>query len=161
MSAADTTAQDVENRRRLAEAVRARRLELRLSVRAAATQTGVARDTWIGLEEATRRTAETNYAGIERTLQWEPGSVLAILESRDPTTKDAGGERLLLTGSYSQSTPIREVHPADAAIIRIMHNPDITDEQKARIVRAVIAEQQRVGERYADELIAQARSEKP
>nr|WP_221374321.1 hypothetical protein [Actinoplanes polyasparticus] len=152
MSAADTTPQDADNRRRLADAVRTRRLELGLSVRAAAAQTRVARDTWIGLEEATRRTAETNYAGIEDTLQWARGAIRIILDGGEP-----------VTASPAESAPKRGTFishdSADTTLIRIMNDPSLTDAQKAKIVRAVIIEQQRVGEQYADELIAQARAE--
>jgi hypothetical protein len=150
VSATDTT-QDAENRRRLAAAVRARRLELGTSVRAAAAQTGVARDTWIGLEEATRRTAETNYAAIEDTLQWARGSIRLILD---------GGEPVEATPAETQDRKVfigfDSTNPGDAALIRIMNNPDLTNEAKARIVRAVISEQERFAERRADELIRQA-----
>ncbi|MGK5681627.1 hypothetical protein [Actinoplanes sp. URMC 104] len=154
MSPADTT--DIDQRRRLAAAVRARRLELGISVRAAATQTAIARDTWIGLEEATRRTAKTAYATIERTLQWAPGSIYAILDGGDaqplsPTASATGESSTALATSPAPEPP----HPADTALIRVMRNPDLTDQQKARIIRAVIAEQQRFADQRAEELIRQ------
>lgn len=167
VSAAAPTTQDAERRRRLAEQVRARRLELGISVRAAATQAGVARDTWIGLEEATRRTAETSYAAIEKTLQWETGSISAVLAGGEPTpvTEDPPGPAMQLktTGSMRLSTPIRPIseHPGDAALIRVMNNPDLTNAEKAKIVRAVISEQERFAERRAAELIEQALGERP
>lgn len=69
----------------LARKVRARRVELGLSVRAAALAAEMDRNTWSYLEDGSKRTAEFKYAGIERALQWEPGSVTAILDGREPT----------------------------------------------------------------------------
>ncbi len=150
-----TSADDQQQRTRLADVVRARRTELRTSVRAAAKQAGIARDTWIGLEEATRRTAEINYAGIEDTLQWARGSIQLILD---------GGEPVPVTADEAAATAARHpatgtAQPGDAALIRIMRSPDLSDDQKARIVRALIADQERYAEQRADELIAQARGE--
>jgi transcriptional regulator with XRE-family HTH domain len=69
----------------LARRVRARRVELGLSVRAAAQAAEMDRNTWSYLEDGTKKTAEFKYAGIERALQWEPGSVTAVLEGGEPT----------------------------------------------------------------------------
>ncbi|WP_146755545.1 transcriptional regulator [Micromonospora saelicesensis] len=76
----------------LARKVRARRVELGLSVRAAAQAAEMDRNTWSYLEDGSKKTAEFKYAGIERALQWEPGSVTAILDGRDPTPVTAPSE---------------------------------------------------------------------
>lgn len=145
---------DVEARARLGRLAKDRRLELRISVRAAATRAHVARDTWTGLEEATRRTAETNYAGIEQTLRWTPGSVARVLAGGEPAempTKDAPQ-----TAAQLSAPAARTEGTSDEALIRVMRSPDIDDATKAKIMRLLIAEQQRFErERLArvDELI--------
>lgn len=45
--------------------------------------------TWQSLERGTRVTRDSSYAGIERTLQWAPGSIETILDGGEPTP--AGG----------------------------------------------------------------------
>jgi hypothetical protein len=50
------------------------------------------RNTWSYLEDGSKKTAEFKYAGIERALQWEPGSVTAILDGREPTPVTAPSE---------------------------------------------------------------------
>lgn len=79
---------DSDPRRRLAEAIRKRRLRLGLSVREAAKRAGVAQNTWAGAEKGTQRTAEYNYAGLERTLMWAQGSVDELLAGGEPTELD-------------------------------------------------------------------------
>jgi hypothetical protein len=65
---------------RLPRAVKERRLYLRLSVRAAAKLAGIDRGTWMALEEGSRKTQDSNYAGIEMALQWPPGQIVKILK---------------------------------------------------------------------------------
>ncbi|MEV5211420.1 hypothetical protein AB0K35_28490 [Micromonospora sp. NPDC053740] len=65
--------------------MRERRERLGLTVNTAAEQAGIARGTWINLEADARKTLPHNYAGIERTLQWAPGSIRDILGGGQPT----------------------------------------------------------------------------
>lgn len=73
------------SRERLGELASRRRRELGLSVSAAARAAHIDRATWAGMERSGRRTEAYNYAGIERALAWEPGSVDQILAGGEPT----------------------------------------------------------------------------
>jgi transcriptional regulator with XRE-family HTH domain len=77
-------------RRRLGELVLVRRKELGFSLREVARRSGLMRPTWTGLEQGTRRTAEYNFAAIERTLEWGQGSVDRILRGESPTLSTVG-----------------------------------------------------------------------
>lgn len=70
---------------RLARRVRQRRMELGLSVRAAAKVAGIDRDTWSKLEDGTRATQDRNYNAIERTLEWPQGEIDSILKQQNVT----------------------------------------------------------------------------
>lgn len=113
-------------RRRLAVYIENRRIERTLSVRAAAELAGVARNTWTGIEDASRKTADSNYAGIERALLWAPGSILRILNGEEPIlikpAADPASER-------------------DEAIARVMTSA-ISDAKKKEIVELLIAERE-------------------
>lgn len=74
-----------QQRTRLGQLVEQRRKTLGLSLSAAARAAGVNRATWVGIERLTRRTAEYNYAVIERVLGWAAGSVDTILTGGEPT----------------------------------------------------------------------------
>ncbi len=121
-----TTTDETANRNRLAELVTLRRRELDLSVRAAADIAGIARNTWIGVEDGSRRTADNNYGGIERALKWQTGSIAAVLAGGIPTP-------------LGTQTPPAEPRPgiANAALIRVMHS-DMPDEQKAAVMEVLI-----------------------
>lgn len=71
---------------RLGRAVAERRLELGLSVRAAAMIAEINRATWGTLEEGDRRLSRHLWKGVEGALNWAPGSVSRILAGGDPTT---------------------------------------------------------------------------
>lgn len=73
-------ASDEEARARLGRAVKLRRTEIGLSLRRAALSSGIARNTWKGLEEGTRATQDQHYGAIERTLLWPAGEMLRIWE---------------------------------------------------------------------------------
>jgi transcriptional regulator with XRE-family HTH domain len=77
------------NRQRLGLLVVARRKELGLSIREAARRAGVMRPTWTGLEEGSRRTADYNFAAMERTLRWSTGSIEAVLAGGEPAVSDS------------------------------------------------------------------------
>lgn len=69
----------------LAEAVAQRRLELGLSIRAAADRAGVDRATWATIENGTSRLSRHRWSALERALLWEPGSVTAVVGGGAPT----------------------------------------------------------------------------
>ena len=73
------------DRTRLGQRIADRRRELGLSVSAAARLAQINRATWTGTETASRRTEEYVYGGIERALQWAPGSIAATLAGGNPT----------------------------------------------------------------------------
>lgn len=68
----------------LAETVRARRRDLRLSKEEAARRGGMSVKTWTSVEIG-REVRDTTYVGTEDALKWERGSVAAILDGGDPT----------------------------------------------------------------------------
>lgn len=74
---------------RLAEAVRARRLALRLAIKEAASLASISKDTWMRVENA-EPVRDTTYAKIEATLGWEPGSIGNILDGKEPTLVGPG-----------------------------------------------------------------------
>ena len=73
------------DRERLGRQVAQRRTHLGLSVSAAARIAQIDRGTWTGIEKAARMTEAYNYAGIERALNWSPGSIAATLAGGNPT----------------------------------------------------------------------------
>lgn len=84
----------VEPRARLAQAIRSRRQQLRLTQSEAAIRAGVMRNTWIGAESGGRATQGRHYAGIETALGWASGSIDAILAGGDPAPGDPLPEAL-------------------------------------------------------------------
>lgn len=70
---------------RLGRVVADRRLELGLSVRAAATRAGINRATWGTLEEGDRRLSKHLWTAVEEALSWEPGSIDRIITGGNPT----------------------------------------------------------------------------
>lgn len=142
------------NRQRLADHVKNRRLSLSLSVRAAAERAGMARNTWTSLEDSTRRTAETAYAGIERALAWETGSVRAILDGGEPTPAIAVHDVAVVVTRPKRNITSADIETdgTDDVLIRIMKS-DLPDADKARIVRTLLDDQRRFAQQRADELI--------
>lgn len=86
---------------RLAQIVKARRVELGLSVRDIAKQAVIDRQTWTNLEAAARTLRTTNWSKVERVLGWGPGSIAAILDGGEPTYP-----RLHLTMDFGALSPI-------------------------------------------------------
>lgn len=78
------------DRERLGQQVALRRTQLGLSVSAAARIAQIDRGTWAGVEKAVRLTEQYNFAGIERALQWAPGSIAATLAGGNPTPQQDG-----------------------------------------------------------------------
>jgi hypothetical protein len=75
---------------RLAELVAARRAKLRLSKDGAAAKARISRITWRKVEDG-RAVRDTMYAAAEEALEWEPGSVAAILRGGEPTVVTDSG----------------------------------------------------------------------
>lgn len=69
----------------LSTTVRDRRLELGLSARTASARAGINRATWASLEANTNRLSRHLWSAVETTLQWQPGSIEAVLAGGDPT----------------------------------------------------------------------------
>lgn len=89
-----------DQHRRLGELIRKRRLQLGLSMRAAAIAAGVNRTTWATAETGGRRTTEHLLPGIERTLRWAPGSIDLVLAGGNPV--DQTGNRSAYLVIYDQ-----------------------------------------------------------
>lgn len=73
------------DRERLARIVKRERTSRGLSVREAARLAGVDRDTWTGVENATRLTRDGKAALMEPVVGMGPGSFEAVLAGGDPT----------------------------------------------------------------------------
>jgi DNA-binding XRE family transcriptional regulator len=76
---------------RLAARVKAHRLELFPSRKAAADTAGISKDTWQRVEEG-QEVRENTYAKIDRVLGWAIGSCIAITEGGEPTLVDADAD---------------------------------------------------------------------
>ncbi|MFE9432414.1 helix-turn-helix domain-containing protein [Streptomyces sp. NPDC006640] len=73
---------------RLAHLVRQRRLELKLGIEPAARLAGMSKDTWKKVEAAREDVRATSYTGIERALQWAPGSCTRVIEGGEPVISE-------------------------------------------------------------------------
>jgi transcriptional regulator with XRE-family HTH domain len=71
----------------LGEWISRRREELGTSQSAAARAAKIARSTWVNWEKDNKTPERFNYVRIETILDWEPGSVQAVLEGRDPVAR--------------------------------------------------------------------------
>jgi transcriptional regulator with XRE-family HTH domain len=131
MSSRDATAEDPQSQHRLAQLVRERRTQLGLSVRAAADRSGIARGTWIALEEGTRRTADRNYAAIERTLRWATGSAQQVADGGEPTPLAETAEPADYTAPGTTER--------DEALLKVLRS-DLPEDKKEQIIRLLIAE---------------------
>jgi transcriptional regulator with XRE-family HTH domain len=111
----------------LSQRVVARRVELDLSRAELAEAAGLALRTLGDIESARRfRYDRTTLAKLEKGLEWPPGLITQILQPR-----------------RSSMPPRREERTdADGALERVMRSPDLTDAQKAQIVRLLIAERE-------------------
>src|SRR5262245_44782522 len=93
-----------ERRSDLARAVRDRRLELGLSLRAAGPAAGMKRVAWAELENGDHRLGQRFWAGLERALAWAPGSVAAILAGGEPTVATNAHARVAIgTGTANDA----------------------------------------------------------
>ena len=138
----------------LAEHILNRRIQLGYYKRPAfAEASGISLRTLSDLENARRENYDRNtVAAIEHTLRWAPGSINAILEGGEPTDATADPT------PPSAAPTARAASAGDEALIRVMRSPDLTDTQKAAIVRTLIAEQDEFARKRADTLIREALS---
>lgn len=103
---------------RLATRVRARRVELGLSLAALAERAGVSKGTARRVEEG-QPIRDTNYAKIDASLGWAPGSCVATRDGGIPAP-DLGGEGLKVI-----KEPIDEEGIGDAFMIVAVKNSDL------------------------------------
>ncbi|MFI8300048.1 helix-turn-helix domain-containing protein [Streptomyces nigra] len=75
---------------RLAQRVKAHRLELYRSRLAAADAAGISKDTWRRVEEG-EEVRDATYAKIDKALGWMVGSCLLIAEGGSPILADEAG----------------------------------------------------------------------
>jgi hypothetical protein len=73
---------------RLAQYVKAHRLELYASRRAAAQAAGISKDTWQRVEEG-QEVREVTYVKVDDALGWATGSCVAVAEGREPALAGA------------------------------------------------------------------------
>lgn len=94
---------------RLAGRVKAHRLELFPSRKAAADVAGISKDTWQRVEEG-MEVRESTYAKIDRVLGWAIGSCVAITVGGEPVLADTpGGNGSAEAAGAELSSPV----PAD------------------------------------------------
>jgi hypothetical protein len=130
------------DRRRLGQLVLARRKELGLSIREAARRASVMRPTWTGLEQGTRRTADYNFAAMERTLEWGPGSIESILSGGDAVSIGAlPGPRAAETATAPADRPAAGPvdQPTDGTAVLWTDIVRVLDAQLGAIGRAASA----------------------
>lgn len=73
---------------RLAARVKAHRLQMYASRKAAADAGGITKDTWQRVEEG-KAVREVSYVGVERALGWSVGSCLAVADGGEPALVDS------------------------------------------------------------------------
>ncbi|MGR6922667.1 helix-turn-helix domain-containing protein [[Actinomadura] parvosata] len=117
-------------RQALAERVRRRRLALGWSIDEAAERGSMSPTTWTRVEEA-KRVRDLTYAGIERALGWQAGSVDQIADGGEP--KEGEGVQGVVTFTGEQALQVaRQLPPA--ALHEILS--DQTDPQLRQIIDA-------------------------
>lgn len=83
---------------RLNEAMNRRRLELRMNWRQVSEAADVSYEGLRSIRRGDYRPTELTARGIDEALQWEPGSVLAILDGGDATPIKAHADRRAVSG---------------------------------------------------------------
>lgn len=106
----------------LGEHIRTRREQLALSQNRAAKLAKASRTTWINWEKDNSTPERFNFVRIEDVLDWEPGSVQAIIDGRDPVARRKEHSPPPIPDGVS-------VDPADWAAM--------TDDERAMYVRIV------------------------
>jgi hypothetical protein len=102
---------------RLAELVRQRRVDLRLGIEPAAKLAEMSKDTWKRVEAGLTVRA-TTYPGIERVLQWAPGSCMQIIQGAvGPVVVQPAGEGIViaedLAGQVEDSVKLAAIAVSD------------------------------------------------
>jgi hypothetical protein len=108
--------------------MRTRREQLALSQNRAAKLAKASRTTWINWEKDASTPERFNFVRIEDVLDWEPGSVQAVLEGRDPVARR----------KEHSPPPIPEGVLVDPAIWAIM-----TPEERTILVRVTTSARRR------------------
>lgn len=124
-------------RARLAELIKSRRRELRLSEREAAERGGLARNTWASAEAGNRQPAERTAAGIEVALEWAPGSVDRVLAGGDPVVQPTPPSTRAETTSAGPRRRAFFAFDLEAELERIRHL-DLPAEARLRLIRDVL-----------------------
>ncbi|MET0419572.1 MAG: hypothetical protein ABW022_26455 [Actinoplanes sp.] len=118
---------------RLGQHVTARRIELGYRRREDLTTAfeGISQRTLGDIESGRREGYHRNtLATLEHALQWAPGSMNAILDGGEPVTQAPAGAPPAANSS-------------DSALAAVMRSDKLTESDKAKIVKVLIAEQQR------------------
>lgn len=123
-------------RRRLGELVNRRRTSLGLSLSEAARRAGVMRVTWTGIEQRATDAEDYTLTKVEQVLEWEPGSVQAVLAGGEPVEVGPSGQpsseqiqRGDLLGRW-EDTMLDEVWSEQS-------HPHLTPEQRQQITVAL------------------------
>lgn len=121
---------------RLGRFVQQRRAAKGLSQSAAAASAGINRGVWSSIEKATgSKPYDTTIAAVERTLDWQPGSVDAVLGGGVPSLVD---------------TDPRDATPEDH--IALLHrwadsDPGLTDAQRQEFQTLIRVAEERIAKR--------------
>lgn len=115
-------------RARLAQLIKERRQELRLSVHQAARRAGVARNTWDAAERGLHPLAELSTLRVEAALQWTPGSIREVLHG--------GGPEIASVGPVESGPPVPGFD-LRAEIDRVSRLPETAD-TKLFVIRRIL-----------------------
>lgn len=102
---------------RLGARVKAHRLQLYSSRKAAADAGGITKDTWQRVEEG-RAAREVSYVGVERALHWAAGSCIAVAEGGEPVLVDPAGAPAVSPASVATQLSADVVRKAAYAAAR-------------------------------------------
>jgi transcriptional regulator with XRE-family HTH domain len=118
----------------LGTCIKHRREQLRVSVAEAARRAGVPRSTWIAWEKDIVP-KQVNHARIEDVLEWQTGSVAAIIAGQPPMPIR---ERPL--ASVTELHPGSVPRPPDDELVKELRAMDMDDESLERMIAAYWAE---------------------
>jgi hypothetical protein len=129
------------DRRRLADAVQARRTQLKLSKDECARRAKMSNVTWTRVEEA-ESVRDTTYVRVDEVLEWAPGSCVEILadpEFQPVPSRAAKGAR------YSEPPLAEQALRQAVQNASIATVPDLTGAQIIALQEQVIEELRRQG----------------
>ncbi|WP_326768798.1 helix-turn-helix transcriptional regulator [Streptomyces sp. NBC_01591] len=116
---------------RLAQAVKARRLQLGLARKKAADEVGMSKDTWQRVEEA-KPVRALNYAKIDRVLGWATGTCEAVGDGGDPVPAEESGS--------ASGVTIADATERDLTVQRVVESASIgVTDLSASEIRALSA----------------------